>query len=325
MNRPQRRFLGFAACAALVLGGCGDDKPTVTTDITATTSATTTATAMPETTTPAKHLVRVEFDGGMTHIMKRSNNKPSRTAFLRNAHVAHSVKVILPMDPAIANDAAMVKIQKEKIEKALGQPATVIAGKAFAVKDVSAVTFRIIDPSSKQAMKPALTTSTDFEFFVPHLSTVAKVPEADLDPAIDGNPGSSNDANTKFVAFYELDGGVLSASPFCMRARFEPDEENRGMRSFVQRVVLTGETSRPAVLEVTKVGAQPVELSFGDVDLVRIVFENQPSNGNTGNPHFDMHQHVKGGTPGTWPVIKDMQAFCAVSDTVPGCANTAWP
>ncbi|HXH90367.1 MAG TPA: hypothetical protein VNN25_02215 [Thermoanaerobaculia bacterium] len=263
--------------------------------------------------------MRIEFEGGICEVMAHKSGTP-RAVFLVNKMTPHLVEIFLPLNPDVTPAA-----QKKEIEDVTGLTAQPISTKGFRLSNVKGWMFRIVDPTgSGSPMQPALTPSLDFDFLVPHLSRVAGVTEADLDPGIDKDP----DASGKFVDFVELDGGVLSAVPYCKRGVFDPDTEKRSIRAFAQTVVLTGSTAATAVLQMRKTSRDTWQsLHFGSVDLVRITFRNQPASSD-GMPHFDMHKNIlNSGSTLTWPDIPPGQIveFCPQSDTVPGCSDTQWP
>lgn len=264
------------------------------------------ATSGATTTAARKSLVQIVFSGGMCQVLAPS--KPARTVFLKGAD--HKVTLQLPAD-----------IYPVEVENVLGKKPTALAA-GYIVEDLRDMAFRVVDSATLAGLQPSLTTTPDFDLLVPHLRAVAKAVDTDLDET---SIFSELPAG-KYAGFFDINGGILTASPFCMRAKFDPDHEGLGERPFAKTVTLSGTTDGAPILQVKKTAGKWEDIRFKKADLVRIAFTNEPEPIDN-KTHFMLHGAILKSPISPFPDVPvgTVVSFCSNSGTVPGCENSQWP
>jgi hypothetical protein len=131
-----------------------------------------------------------------------------------------------------------------------------------------------------------------------------------------------------FTAFFELEGGSLSAIPFCkgkpQKAHFKNDYEKKGDREFAEFVTLCAIASPQPALQFRNSGgwiSPPVTFSSGTP--INITLENVEEPPPT-VPGSDM-VFVWKLAAGTVKTDDVSGIVCPKKGAVPGCSDTQWP
>jgi hypothetical protein len=160
-----------------------------------------------------------------------------------------------------------------------------------------------------------------FDTIVPHLRAVTNGEMSALrDEVFDAVPSPASVVS----ASMELPAGRMSATPFDMKARYEPDFENRGDRPFAREVFLDGTVTSP-VLFVRHFGeASWHSIAFKDDIALRMV--NSPAAAMSAMNHELLFYDVAVRPLATKPeIVLPAADGMAVQDLNVSCSPSQWP
>jgi hypothetical protein len=159
-----------------------------------------------------------------------------------------------------------------------------------------------------------------FDTIVPHLRAVTNGEMSALrDEVFDAVPSPAS----VISAVMELPAGRMSATPFDMKARYEPDFENRGDRPFAREVALDGVVSSPVLL-VRRFGDKAWRsITFKDDIALRMV--NEPANGMIGMDHELLFYDLARAPLSVKPLIVSPAAQITPAMLDSDCSNSHWP
>jgi hypothetical protein len=245
-------------------------------------------------------LVKVAFQYAICHVFDGVN----RAVVLRgDDQMKHAAFLVIPND--LTADGLT------NLKTITGRNPSIVGGRLEI--QLENVGVRVIDEANA-AMQPALETGEDFDSLAPHLKMIGVRFTAVRDELKNDIPVSTD----PIIAYFELNGGHLSADAQCSRAMFDAGPDDR---RFADVVTLTGSTTKPAQLQLrsaTQTSWTPVGFKHKDVLEVRI--ENRPD---TTAGHFPIFLKLSKDTTATLPVItKTLSCEAGLS---PGCSNTQWP
>jgi hypothetical protein len=126
-------------------------------------------------------------------------------------------------------------------------------------------------------------------------------------------------------AVMELPAGRMSATPFDMTARYEPDFENRGERPFPREVALDGVVASPVLL-VRRAGDRAWHsITFKDDVALRMV--NEPAASTMPMQHEVLFYDLAAQRLSIKPLIllPPTAAGMAVQDVTPSCSDSQYP
>ena len=284
---------------------------TATTTDTAATVTDSAQIALTGTTAPASgSVVRVDFHNLICHFLQTS---PPKAAFFNDANHTAILRIMQPT--AIDVDGPKSEVA---LTAAFGNNVNVSCDTdKCTVFPLDGLALRVIDSDDK-SIEPALTFGGDFDLLVPHLQTVAKV--AAMNPKANDKVPSAD-----FRTFFNLDGGLLSAKPYCAMLTLQHTDTSKVTIPTAQIVTLTGASAKPARLELTRDGTNWTKLEFkGSSKLIWLVLDNKPNPGHEDRSHFEMHTKAGDGTS-TADYPKVFAAPRCVAASVAACGNTQWP
>jgi hypothetical protein len=159
-----------------------------------------------------------------------------------------------------------------------------------------------------------------FDTIVPHLRAVTGGEMSALrHDVFDAVPSPAG----VISAVMELPAGRMSATPFDIKARYEPDFEHRGDRPFAREVALDGVVSSPVLL-VRRAGDKAWQrITFKDAIALRMV--NEPAMGMAAMDHELLFYDLAHAPLATKPriVLPTGQITPASLDS--DCSNSHWP
>lgn len=286
----HRFVLPLALAGLAAIGGCGKQV----------TSA----------TTASPNLVRVEFEGAICHILGQT---PTRSVLIDDAN--HESLLLILKPTKIGKDSAE---SEQRLRDALPTGYTPSCDPNFCeVTPLKGLLMQVVD-NSGGAIQPALDASrTDFAVLVPHLSKIATIPN--ISDLLD-DPTPSGD----FAAFFELNGGTFSATPYCEPVELKkPDGTSLGEIDFGRTILLTGSTATTPQLQFSSDGKTWKGVTMDRATVLNLRIQNNPKSTHAKMPHLDLHKKIAKGAVNDFPApttVKLCQAGTAV-----GCSNTQWP
>jgi hypothetical protein len=159
-----------------------------------------------------------------------------------------------------------------------------------------------------------------FNTIVPHLRAVTNGEMNALrDDVFDAVPSPAG----VISAVMELPAGRMSATPFDVKARYEPDFEHRGERPFAREVALDGVVASPVLL-VRRVGDKAWRrITFKDDVELRMV--NEPATGTMPMQHEVLFYDLAAQRLTTKPLIVLPAAQITPKGADFECSNNQWP
>lgn len=258
-------------------------------------------------------VVRVDFDNAICHFLDAT---PPRAGIFRDT--GHHTPTLTIMQPTAV--AATDKLSVAAIKTAFGN--TVGAScdtESCTVSPIDKLTLRIID-TARGPILPPFSFGPDFDLVVPHLKTVAKVPNMNAKV-------KDKVANGDFTAFFDFNGGTLSALPYCAVLKLKHKDNSITSHPVADRVTLTGSTAMPAKLEITRqISSTTFSTTYLEFKqsskLVWLVVDNVPTDAT--KYHFGLHVKAGDGT-GTADFPKVEKAPVCQLGVTAACGNTQWP
>lgn len=298
----NRFVLPMTLAVLAVVTGCRNDEVATTAGVTDTSTTSFTA--------AGPSLVRVEFDGLISHILGQT---PNRAALIDDSFHASALLVYKPTK--IGKDPAE---SQQRLLDALPTGFTASCDPNFCeVTPLKGLLIRIVDGSNGPIQPSPVTPGADFNILVPRLNKISTMPDVS-DLLDDATPTGD------FIAFFELNGGTLSATPYCEPAELKkPNGTSLGEFDFARTVLLTGTTPTTAQLQFSDDGTTWKSVVMDRAAVLNLRIENRPDQLHAGMPHLDLHKKIAKNP------VNDFPSFAAVklcqAGTAVGCSNSAWP
>lgn len=294
-----------------VVAGC--KKEEVATDTAATAeSVTDTSASATAFSAPSGSVVKVEFEGLVSHILGQN---PKRSVLIKNGF--HKSVLLVKKPTTIGKDPAE---SKQRLIDALPSGHTVKCSADYCeVAPLTGLRIRVADGPTGPLQPSPVVPGADFTRLVPGLNHISTMPN--VSDILDDDVPSGD-----FVAFFDLTGGTLSATPYCDAAELKkPNGTSLGEIDFARTVLLTGTTSATAQLQFSDDGTHWKSVVMNRATVINLRIENNPDNAHSGMPHLALHKSIAK-NPAT---VTDFPAFVSVklcrAGTAVGCSNSAWP
>lgn len=264
-------------CCLLVvtLGACKQQEATAPEEAAPVVSEKTAAPAAPKTAGS----VKVTFTGAIVHLL--GVDRP-RAAVIRDGYHA---RYLIITKPAIGSDDADGAL---RLTTALGNNVKAkCSGQICVAGPLNKVAMRVAD------IQPTLNTAQSFTDFVPRLATDANITE--VRPGLKGTAPEPKD---EFPAYFLLEGGTLSAKPYCNETDLKPAnlEYENGMtrsRHFDRSTTLQGTTPGDPVLQFSNDGKTWRNLNLAQpANAIEFYLVNNPIPNVADRAHFHLHQRV---------------------------------
>ena len=187
------------------------------------------------------------------------------------------------------------------------------------VLDLTDVALRFLGSSGR----PRVTAGGSFDTIVPHLQRVTNEEMRTLrDDVFDAVPSPGGVVS----ASMELPSGALSATPYDMTGRYDPDFEQRGDRPFAHEVFLDGVVAQPLLLVRRSGDASWHRIKFKDDELIELRMVNEPANGMEGE-HALLYYDLAELPLATKPLIVSSRAAGQMRPhgLDIACSPTSWP
>jgi hypothetical protein len=283
---------------------------TAATDTAGTTGTTVTTSSAPVLTTPAS-TVFVTFTGLTT--FANTSAQEMRVAMIQGeTGNEHTPLLTLPDD--VKSGA---KTPQKFLEDITGGKVDCKMGRCE-IKIVKPISVQIVDADDEKPSPKPFSKDLTYKQLMPHLKALA--------PAfttLDDDFAKTVPSGTDIIAFFNVNGGTLSAVPYCGYIGVGPKGTAKYEKWASQIYLVATTDPKTAKLQIHD-GTTLHDVTFTDSKFIDIRFENQARN--SAGVHFTLHKKAeKDNTAAKFPGFQHDRA-CHVPAGIPvGCAMTEWP
>jgi hypothetical protein len=259
---------------------------------------------------PSGSVVRVDFHNLICDFLQTT---PAKAAFFNDPDHTAVLRIMQPTAVEASGPAS-----EASLKAAFGGSVTAACDtESCTVFPLDGFTLRVID-GDDHPIQPSLTYGGDYDLLVPHLQKIAKV--AVMNPKANDKVPSAD-----FRTFFHLDGGVLTAKPYCAPLTLKQSDGTNVTIPTAEVVTVIGTSAKPSRLEVTKDGTNWSKVEFkGSSQLVWLILDNHPNPGHENASHFGVHAKAGDGTSkADFPTV--VAAPKCTASTLAACGNTQWP
>ncbi|HVT42855.1 MAG TPA: hypothetical protein VMT00_00540 [Thermoanaerobaculia bacterium] len=240
--------------------------------------------------------------------------KDLRVAMINGDSTApHDPLLILPDDV----EPPQGQTVKQYLETVTGGTVRCRTGRCE-VKITKPIAVRIVDEGGNGLMPKPVVRELTYDLLVPSLTG--------LDPTfIDLNDDFAKQvpSGTDIIAFFDVNGGTLSAAPYCGYMGIEQSDGSYKYEKWASHVFLVARTeAKPAKVQIDS-GSGWQDVVFADSRVIDIRVENQPVVPR--HTHFEMHWKASKGNTGNAPGFKYDRACDQQAGTTVGCGASDWP
>lgn len=283
--------------------------------------------------------VKATFTGAIVHLL--GVDRP-RAAVIRDGYHARYLIVTNPTIGSNDEDGAL------RLSRALGNNIKAkCSGQICVAGPLNKVAMRVAD------IQPTLNSAQSFTDFVPRLATDANISDVRL-----SLKGRAPEPKDEFPAYFLLEGGTLTAKPYCNETELKTAdlEYANGMtrtRHFDRSTTLQGTTPGDPVLQFSNDGRTWRNLNLAQPsNAIELHVVNNPIPNVADMAHFHLHERV--GDSADFPTVSKVKCNREPEDDViddalamldprfkqrknrkgeivrpagmyVGCSNSAWP